>query len=73
MVLAGVFEVLVKTLVVSEYATVLSLVAATDKLTLAPAATLPRLPALVLHVGASDTVRIADELRAANHQGFQLL
>ena len=73
MVLVGVFELLVKTLVVSEYATVLSLVAATDKLTLAPAATLPRLPALVLHVGASDTVSIADELRAAKPSGFSTL
>ena len=61
-VLAGVSELLVKTLVVSEKAIVLSPDAATVKFTLAPAATVPRLPALVVHVGASDTVSNAGGL-----------
>ena len=73
MVLAGVSELLVKTLVVSEKATVESDEASTSKDTDAPAATLPKLPALVLHVGASDTVSNADELRAAKPSGFSTL
>ena len=72
-VLAGVSVLLVKTLVVSEYATVLSLDAETEKLALSPAATLPRLPADVLHVGASDTVSIAELDLAANPSGFSTL
>ena len=72
-VLAGVFELLVKTLVVSLNATVESDEAPTSKDTDAPAATSPRLPADVLHVGASDTVSIADELRAARPSGFSTL
>ena len=57
---AGVFELLVSTLVVSLNATVESDEASTSKDTDAPAATVPILPAPVLHVGASDTVSIAE-------------
>ena len=73
MVLAGVSVLLVNTLVVSLKATVESDEASTSKDTDAPAATVPKLPALVLHVGASDTVSIADELRAAKPSGFSTL
>ena len=73
MVLAGVSESLVRTLVVSLNATVESDEASTSKDTESPAAILPRLPADVDHVGASDTVSNADELRAANPSGFSTL
>ena len=73
MVLAGVSVLLVSTLVVSEKATVESDEASTSKDTESPAATLPRLPADVDHVGASDTVSIADELLAAKPSGFSTL
>jgi len=66
-------ELLVSTLVVSLNATVESDEASTSKDTDEPAATVPRLPADVDHVGASDTVRIADELRAAKPSGFSTL
>tara|TARA_Y100001973_G_scaffold99183_1_gene157998 strand:- start:14 stop:343 length:330 start_codon:yes stop_codon:yes gene_type:complete len=56
---AGVFELDVNTDVVSLYATVESDEAATDKDTDAPAATVPKEPAPVEKVGASDTVNKA--------------
>ena len=55
----------VNTEVVSEYVIALSLVAATVKFTAVPSATEPKLPAAVVHVGASDTVSIAVEDRPA--------
>ena len=72
-VLVGVFELLVSTLVVSLNATVESDEASTSKDTDAPATTVPRLPADVDHVGASDTVSNADELRAAKPSGFSTI
>ena len=56
---AGVFELDVNTDVVSLYATVESDEAATDKDTDAAAATVPKEPAPVEKVGASDTVNKA--------------
>ena len=72
-VLAGVFELLVSTLVVSLNATVESDEASTSKDTDAPDATLPKLPALVLHVGASDTVSNAELLYTLKPSGFSTL
>ena len=63
----------VNTAVVSEYAIVLSPVAATVKFTAVPSATEPRLPAAVVHVGASDTVRIAEDDRPALPSVFSTL
>ena len=63
----------VNTLVVSEYATVLSDVAATDKFTASPAAILPKLPAEVVQVGASETVSIAVDDLPARPFGFSTL
>ena len=71
-VAAGVLEFDVNTLVVSEYATVLSELPDTDKLTLSPALTEPIEPAPVDHVGLFEYV--IDELAsAANPLGFSSL
>ena len=67
------FELEVKTLVVSLYAIVLSDVAATVNETASPAATDPKDPAAVEKLGAVDAVNIAVDFFLHYHLDFLLL
>ena len=72
-VAAGVLAFDVKTDVVSVIVTELSEEAATDKLTVSPAATVPMLPAPVEKDGAVEAVIILFVLRPARPSGFSIL